>query len=301
VSLFDGAQAEFHRASWGAGAFAGSEPEPVDLGYSSAVRDYGAYLQLHNRPEGDRSWSVTLGGVGSYTEGVTNREFLFMQGGFASDRLALFLTQEVDRYATWKQAMGEPAWSLTSTFGSLRYDLSRRVTLNAGYDNRRSVRLYRDAITPETAFDDAFRQGVWGGVGLRFTGGRVGLDARSSTGGAVGGTYAVTVTGALSRLAGLGVGVRARTTRYDGPRESGWLEAIDLDVAPAPACLLTLNGGVRLARDPLADPTDRTVSWLGADLDLNLGRRWYLNLSGTHESGALESSDQAYGGLSYRF
>ena len=197
--------------------------------------------------------------------------------------------------------MGEPAWSFTSTFGSLRYDLTRTVSLNAGYDDRRSVRLYRDAITPETAFDDAFRQGVWGGLGIRLRWGRLGVDARSSTGGESGGTHSVTLTGALTRLAWLGAGLRSRTTRYDGPRESGWLQAIDLDLALAPAVLLTLSGGVRLARDPMAVPTDQTISWLGADADVNLGRRWYLSLSGIHQSGVLQANDQVFGGLSYRF
>jgi hypothetical protein len=51
----------------------------------------------------------------------------------------------------------------------------------------------------------------------------------------------------------------------------------------------------------MADPTDRTITWVGADLDLNLGRRWYLNGSVSHEAGSLERNDQVYGGLSYRF
>jgi hypothetical protein len=121
------------------------------------------------------------------------------------------------------------------------------VSLSAGYDNRRSVRLYRDAITPETTFHDTFRQGVWGGVGLRLPGARLGLDARSSSGGVAGRTLAYTFTAGLSRVAGLGMGLRSRTTRYDGPRESGWLEALDLDFAPIPSLLVTLNGGLRLA------------------------------------------------------
>ena len=209
--------------------------------------------------------------------------------------------QEVDHYRAWKQVLGESPWSLTSTFGSLRYEVTSRVSLNAGYDNRRSVRLYRDAITPETAFDDTFRQGVWGGLALRFPRARIAFDARSSGGGVAGRTVAYTLSAALSRVAGLGMGLRSRTTRYDGPRESGWLQAVDLDFAPLPSVLLTVNGGLRLASDPLADPTDRTITWIGTDLDLNLGRRWYLNASVSHESGTLERNDQVYGGLSYRF
>ena len=64
---------------------------------------------------------------------------------------------------------------------------------------------------------------------------------------------------------------------------------------------LTLNGGIRLARDPMAVPTDQTISWVGADADVNLGRRWYLSLSGLHQSGVLQANDQVFGGLSYRF
>jgi hypothetical protein len=179
--------------------------------------------------------------------------------------------------------------------------VTSRVSLNAGYDNRRSVRLYRDAITPETTFDDTFRQGVWGGAALRLARVRLALDVRSSSGGSAGRTMGYTLSAALTRVAGLGVGLRSRTTRYDGPQESGWLEAVDLDFTPVPSLLITLNGGLRLAHDPMADPTGRTVTWIGTDLDLNLGRRWYLNGSVSHEAGALERNDQVYGGLSYRF
>lgn len=301
VSLFDGGQVELRRPGWALGVFGGSEPDPVSLGYSGEIRDYGAWLQLHSRPEGERSWSATIGGVGSYTHGATNREFLFVQGAFGSRRLSVLLTQELDRYRAWKQAMGESPLSLTSTFGSLRYELSPAVSLSAGYDNRRSVRLYRDAVTPEIAFDDAFRQGAWGGLSLRLPGARLSLDARSSDGGSVGRTMAYTLSAGLSRVAGSAVGIRSRTTRYDGPRESGWLEALNLDLAPAPAILVSLEGGLRVARDPLADPETRTVSWLGADLDLSLGRQWYGSASVQHESGPLEANDQLFTGLSYRF
>jgi hypothetical protein len=301
VSLFDGLQVEWQRPGWSAGMFGGSEPDPVSMAYSGEVRDWGAWIQLHRRPESERYWSATLGGVGSYTHGTTNREFLFVQGGYGDGRLSLAVTQELDYYRAWKQAMGESPWSLTSTFGSLRYELTPSLSLSAGYDNRRSVRLYRDAVTPEIAFDDVFRRGAWGGLAVRLRDARLALDARSSTGGTLGRTTAFTLHAGLQRVAGSSLGLRSRTTRYDGPRESGWLEALSLDLTPAPAVLVTLEGGLRLAHDPLADPPDRTVSWLGADLDLNLGRRWYWNASLQHESGALEATDQVFTGLTYRF
>ena len=45
----------------------------------------------------------------------------------------------------------------------------------------------------------------------------------------------------------------------------------------------------------------RELPGVGADADVNLGRRWYLSLSGIHQSGVLQANDQVFGGLSYRF
>ena len=42
-------------------------------------------------------------------------------------------------------------------------------------------------------------------------------------------------------------------------------------------------------------------SWVTADLDLTVGRAWYLLLSWSRERGGFESNDQVYGGVSYRF
>ena len=56
--------------------------------------------------------------------------------------------------------------------------------LDGGFDTRRSVRLYRNRVTPETEFDDSQRQGVRLGLTLQskvhF---RAALDARSNDGG----------------------------------------------------------------------------------------------------------------------
>jgi hypothetical protein len=302
LTLLDGALAELRRPRWGLGLFAGSEPDPVSFDYSSDVRDYGGYLQLHSPPGSASQWSTTLGAIGSYEAGLANREFAYLQTAVTGRRFSLYATQEVDYYRPWKQAMGEPSLSFSSSYASLRVELSRALSVNGGVDNRRNVRLYRDAVTPETAFDDAFRRGVWGGLSLRLgQRGRVGMDARSSSGGSLGRTLSYTLSLSADRLGPLDLGLRSRTTRYDGPRQSGWLQSLTVGVSPAAALHVDLNGGLRIEQDPLADPVDVHVTWFGADVDLSLARGWYLLLSGTHEAGGFESNDQLYGGLSFRF
>lgn len=302
ISLFDGAMADFNQAGWGMGVFAGSEPEPIEFGYSGAVRDYGAYVQLHSRPESKDRWSMTLGGIGSYAQRITNREFVYLQVAWTSRRLSLYGTQEIDYYRPWKQLIGEHPVSPTSTYASLRYEAAKGLSFSTGFDNRRNVRLYRDAVTPETAFDDSFRQGIWGGLSLQMGGrGRVAFDARTNGGGSAGRASAYTLSLGIDRLTRLAVSARSRTTRYLGPRESGWLQSLAVGGAPIPSLHIELNGGIRVGQDPLAVPDNVRVVWIGADADLNLARAWYLIGSATREVGGFETNNQLYGGLSYRF
>ena len=174
--------------------------------------------------------------------------------------------------------------------------------MSAGFDNRRDVRLYRDLVTPETAFDDAFRHGAWAGLSLalarRY---RLSFDARSSSGGSAGTARAYTGAVGAGRLTKYNGDVRLRTTRFEGPRLSGWIHALSLAVEPAPWTRLELGGGVREEHNPLETPSDLRVSWLTGDLDVSVARGWYVLFSLTREQGALESNDQVYGGLSYRF
>lgn len=302
LSLFDGAMMEYNKPGWSVGAFGGTEPDPVDMSFSSAIQDYGGYFQLHNGPTAPAHWLVTLGGIGSYEGGQPNREFLYLQAGFSSRRFSAFATQELDHYRAAKQALGEPPFSLTSTFATLRYELADGVSLNGGFDNRRNVRLYRDVVNPETAFDDAFRQAAWGGISFQFARRyRLGFDVRSSTGGTVGGAQAYSAYLGADRLTGFGLSVRTRTTRYTNPNLTGWLNSLTLGVDPFSRLHLELNGGLRIEQDPIASLSNVRTTWFGADLDLGLGRSWYLLVSATRESGAFDANDQIYSALTYRF
>ena len=55
------------------------------------------------------------------------------------------------------------------------------VSLNAGWDSRRNVRLYRDLVSPATDFDDTYRQGYWGGVEWRPKGKWMWAEASAAT------------------------------------------------------------------------------------------------------------------------
>lgn len=305
VTLFDGALMELNSSHLAFGAFGGVEPEPADLGFSREVQDYGGYLQLHNRPGSNGVWSFSLGAVGSYNDAATNREFGFAQASISTSQISLYALQEVDYYREWKVKLGEDPISPTSTYinGSIRP--TPWLALTGGYDNRRSVRLFRDAVDPSTQFDDTYRKGVNGGLALLGHRVRVSGDVRRSDGGANGTATAWTGTAGLDRFTPLRLSLTGRATWYTNPSLDGRLYSARLGVDPFEPMHLELNGGIRnedntpTTLNPVA--STRRITWYGTDLDLSLARGWFLSLSFTREKDPDVTTTQFYGSFTWRF
>jgi hypothetical protein len=302
VGVFDGVMAERVQPTWSTGVFTGTEPDPLDLGLSSSIVQGGFYTQRHSRPGADARWALTLGVSGSYQNAHANREFAWLQGSYFDARLSAFVTQEVDYYRPWKLLPGMNAISPTSTFAFFQLRATEVVALDAGFDNRRNVLLYRDFVNPETNFDDTYRQGAWGGISVRPTRRlRVGFDARVSSGGLTGTANSYTASIAADRLTRRGMSLRTRTTYYVNPQLTGLLQSAALGVDPGTRLHLELNGGVRSERDPRAVPARTTATWVGLDADLTLARAWYILASATRQRGGVDGYDQIFTGLSFRF
>lgn len=303
ISLFDGLLVEAQGPRVGVGAFAGSEPDQATMGYSPDIRDYGAFVELRGAPGRSSRWSVATGAVGSYQGGEVNREFAFAQVSISTPAVTIFAAQEADLNRGWKHEAGEPSFALTSSFASINVRPGRAVSLHAGVDTRRRVRLYRDRANPELAFDDSFRQGIWSGATLRAGAHlRIGVDGRAALGGPDSTAHSQSVTGsvALERLTRGQLSLRTRYTRYGTVRGDGWLGTASLGARPAPWLGLEFNGGQRQEVSTL-EPLQRRTTWMGADVDLALGRAFYLLLSGARERGDGASGDQVMVSLSVRF
>lgn len=301
VSLFDGGLMEVGGSHLTVGAFGGTEPAPADLGYSRQIQDFGGYLQLHSASGSGSPWSMTAGGVGSYSSGKANREFAFLQTSVSTRAFSFYGLQEVDYYRPWKVQQGESSISPTSTYVSTSLRPARWLALNAAYDNRRSVRLYRDAVDPATSFDDAYRKGVWSGISLIGHRVRVSGDVRFSDGGSSGSATAYTGTFGLDGLTPLHLGFTGRFTQYRNATIDGTILTGRLGADPWQAVHVDLTGGLRNENVPLADPSHRNISWFGVDVDVSIARSWYLSLSGQRERAPDITTTQFYGSLSWRF
>jgi hypothetical protein len=303
VGLLDGAALEINQSGWDYGLFGGLQPDLVDLGFSGDISQLGGYVRRHNRPGSLTRWSLTAGASGSYVTWHTNREFLYLQASYMTRRFSVYGVQEVDYYRPWRRVQGEQAVSPTSSFANLQLQVTGGLGLTAGFDNRRSVRLYHDVIdsTAAAVFDETFRRGVWTGLTVRtprhF---RASFDVRTNHDATTGTANTYTLALALERLTSLGIGLRTRSTRYTtGPRD-GWLNSVSVGVEPWGRGSVAVTSGWRTEHDSSAAPT-LDIRWLSADMDVSLRRSLFVILSAYRETGGLEAHDLLYAGLSYRF
>jgi hypothetical protein len=301
VNLFDGALAERRGERWDVGFFSGAQPDPLRLGVSGAVLQGGGYVAWHQPTGSLRRWALTGGAITSYDHGNTNRDFGFLQGFYLDSRLSAWLEQEVDVNRGWKRDLGQPALAATGTFASANLRLDPRVSLNAGYDNRRSVWLWRDRTTPENLFDDRFRQGAWGGMvvdlvrHLRLLG-----DLRTSSIGDAQRQNGWTGGVEGYRIARFNLALRARYSRLTGAGLENTLASFGAGFDPAVWLHVEGTAGQRATKDVFSTAEERT-RWESGELDVTLARRAYWNGSFEVDQGGLSPLRQGYTGLSWRF
>ncbi len=301
AGLFDGALAQVDGTRVSAGLYSGLEPAATDYGFSTEIVQTGLFLQLRNPGGRVRRWTGSLGFADSRDHGHTSRDFFSAQLFYLDRRLLVSAAQEVDANGGWKRGLGEPLLSPTSTFVTARAALTQRVSLDAGYDNRRNVRLYRDRDTPETAFDDRYREGTWFGASVDpapFL--RLGATGRVNSGGTGGSARSWSGTAEAYRLTSLHAIVRLRSTRVDSDAQTGWLHSGTLEVNPWAGVRLSGTLGTQHFTD-VASGTPSRLDWQGLDADLGLARRWYLLLSAEHDHGSSDNRLQTYTSLNWMF
>lgn len=302
IGIFDGGALDLNVDRWSAGVLAGTQPDAVTFSPSGEITEYGIWVQRHNGPGSHAPWSATFGAIGSYDAGQINREYMYLRGTYNSRRFSLYAAEEVDANRGWRLAVEGAPLTPTSTFATAQFNATDALSLSAGVDSRRSVRLYRDFINPETVFDDAFRQGNWGEIALRVSSHlRLSTDVRNSDDGSGGAARAYTGSLSANRITPFNLGLRIRSTQYTGPLSEGNLTSVALDASPSRAIRLSLNAGQRTSATPGTGIAATRLTWTGADVDVAIGRSLYLMLSTYRETGTPTASTQSYGALSWRF
>ncbi len=273
--LVDGAQMGWRRGSWELQALGGTQPDGLNLGFRATSLRAGFMLFHHHTTTHGNKWRLGMGYAGSYDSGHFDREFVHLRSRYSSRRFTLVATQDVDVNRVWKHALEGKTFSLTRSHLLLRSRLDDAVVVFGGYDNRRPIRRYRDLETPETRFDDRYRQGLWAGLRHRLNSSYSwGVMLRSRRGASQDGADALTLDLRGSEDWKGRWWVVSRSTAYRNDLVDGWLQSGRLGWGNDRGFTLELFAGLRHENGKDNDLSDFTDPWFGWGAEAEIGSRW---------------------------
>ncbi len=141
MGAIDGLQIETKIKKIGFGAFGGTRPDQNDYGFNPGLIQYGGFIahEIENK-HGPMQSSLAI--AEQKYQGATDRRFAYFQhNNSLIKNLNLFYSVEVDLYQRIDRVATNQI-NLTSTYLSLRYKPSQRISFTTSYDNRRNVIYY---------------------------------------------------------------------------------------------------------------------------------------------------------------
>jgi len=301
LGSFDGLSADFgSRDAHLFGVAAGTQPDVEDWSYSTDLFEAAAFAEGRWRLA-DGLTTLGFAGVGSYAESEISREYGVLRASYRGGRSYLLAHQELDLNRGWKKDAEGSSFDATNRYLTARYRLHHRLTVSAGMDSRRTLRLYRDRETPETEFDDSFRTGVWAGMRTAIT---RSTDAefqwRTRSGGASGSMDAFSLWLRRIPVPWTQYQVGARGSYYTNDFYDGWLTSLWLR-GDWHRLQWRTEGGWRQEYANATAYLDESAWWAGLEGNFRLDASWSAVMSWDHFGGGNDRRDDLYGGLSYRF
>ena len=161
IGAIDGVQYDhtFNR-KFTTGVFAGSRPDILDYGLNLNLFQYGAYINFI-KEENTKYSQTSLAIANQLNNGITDRRFIYLQhNNSVIKNLNFFGSLETDLYQNYNDNP-ESILRLTSLYSSLRYKISKKISISTSYDNRRNIVFFEsNKIYIDSLIDNETRQGL---------------------------------------------------------------------------------------------------------------------------------------------
>ena len=141
VGAVDGLQFQKQLNNFFVGAVVGSRPDFQNYGYNFDLLEYGAYIGQSQKVENGFVQTSLAFFEQRNSSNIDRRFTYFQHSNSFIKNVNIFTSFELDLY---KLENGEPqnTVSLTSLYFSIRYRVTRRLSLFGSYDNRKNVIYY---------------------------------------------------------------------------------------------------------------------------------------------------------------
>jgi hypothetical protein len=163
MGAIDGLQVEHRYKSIMMGGFAGSRPDFLNYGLNLSLMQFGAFL-AKDIEKGKGMLQTSLAFAEQQNHGKTDRRFMYFQhSNSVLGNFNLFYSIEFDLFQNIDSVKSN-AINLTSTYLSLRYKPTKKLSISSSYDNRRNVIYYE---TYRSYLDQILNQETRQGVRLQ--------------------------------------------------------------------------------------------------------------------------------------
>lgn len=159
IGASDGVQFEKTFGNLSLGALAGFRPDYEDYGFNSDLFQYGAYVAM-NTGSAKTFTESSLAFMQQMNGSVTDRRFMYFQhSNSLVKNLYLLSTFEIDLYELAEDTP-QSTFSLTGVYFSLRYLMTRNISISGSYDARKNVVYYETYKSfTDRILEDELRQG----------------------------------------------------------------------------------------------------------------------------------------------
>lgn len=141
LGAIDGLQMEVNLGNFYIGAMGGSRPDYLNYSFNFKLFEYGAFIGHHYSSATGMEQS-TIAFFEQKNNGKTDRRFTYFQhDNSLAKNLNLFISGEIDLFKI-ENGLPVNTLSLTSFYASLRYRLSRELSIFGSYDERKNVIYY---------------------------------------------------------------------------------------------------------------------------------------------------------------
>lgn len=152
IGAMDGLQVEHTFNKFSVGAVVGTRPNYRNYGFDSKLLQYGGFIAFDTKASESFSES-SLAFMQQMNNMKTDRRFLYFQHSNSLLRnLYFFGIVEVDLYSV-KNDLPQNTLNLTGLYLSLRYRISKNLTLTGSYDQRKNICFYE---TYKSVIDSIF-------------------------------------------------------------------------------------------------------------------------------------------------
>ncbi len=159
IGAMDGLQFEKTFNKLSLGALMGFRPDYEDYGFNSKLFQYGAYMAINSRSS--KTFTETsLAFMQQMNGSEIDRRFLYFQhSNSLVKNVYLFSTFEMDLYKL-NEGAPESTFSLLVMYLSLRYLVTKNISVSGSYDARKNVVYYETYKTfTDRILEDELRQG----------------------------------------------------------------------------------------------------------------------------------------------